>query len=114
MYKRQIFDIAYAANINVIIDNGKLAVWPKDAARTQTPSFVVSPQTGLIGYPTNWMLGVAAKCLFNPNLYTGCMVQLSSSLSFANGTFQAISVSHHIESEMPNGKWFSTFNGVQI
>jgi hypothetical protein len=106
------------------LDDGVLAIWPKGGFRSGSadiPQIVVtapalapliSPATGMRGYPTNWNLGVAITTLFNPKLRIGKLCQVQSSLPFANGTFVMFDISHEIESEMPEGQWSTSFHGV--
>jgi len=108
--RQQMEQCARAANINWTIDNGTLAIWPKNGFRGGAIP-VVSAETGMVGYPTNWNLGVAAKTIFNPQLQIGGLCQMQSILPFANGQFTLFDISHDLESEMPNGQWFTEFHG---
>lgn len=98
---------ARAADIYMTIDRGMLAIWPKNGARTGGDTPIVSPQTGLIGYPTFSSNGIGCAMLFNPLLKPGGFVQVESSLTPACGTFRLTDVSHTLESETPNGQWFT-------
>lgn len=108
--RQQMEQCAQAANINWVIDNGTLAIWPKNGARGGAAP-LISADTGMYGYPTNWNLGVAVKTVFNPQLRIGGICQVQSILPFANGQFTMFDVSHELESEMPNGQWFTEFHG---
>lgn len=108
--KQQMDSCAHAAGINAVIDNGVLAIWPKGGSRgTLTP--LISPDTGMVGYPTNFGAGVAITTLFNPDLQIGKACQVQSSLPFANGKWNMFDIAHELESETPNGQWFTHFHG---
>jgi hypothetical protein len=111
------------------LDNGVLAIWPKGGSRavetplpaSQTivvsappPIPLISPATGMIGYPTNWNLGVAVNTTFDPRLRIGGKCQVQSQLAFANGIFVMFDISHELESEMPNGQWSTSFHGAPV
>lgn len=97
---------AKAAGINWTIDEGTLAIWPAGSSRGgQIP--LISPGTGLVGYPAHTQNGVVITTLFNPSITFGGRVQLESLLTPANGTWTVFAVSHTLESEMPDGDWFT-------
>jgi hypothetical protein len=110
--KQQMEACANAANINWTLDNSILAIWPKGGSRGGAIP-LISPSTGMIGYPTNAGLGgsIAVKTLFNPQLKIGTTCQMQSSLPFANGKFVMFQISHDLESETPNGQWETSFSG---
>ena len=110
----QVQQVAQAAQVEVKIDLGTLAVWPRGGVRKNGAPLVVSPQTGMVGYPTNEYYNLTVDTEFNPQLYLGQQVQVQSSLQFANGTWGVFAVNHSLESEMPDGKWFSNFRGYPV
>lgn len=104
--RMQVESVANAANINWTIDNDTLAIWPKGQSRAGSIP-LISPTTGLVGYPAHTQNGIALQVLFNPAIVFGGRVQVQSALTPANGTWTVFSVRHELESEMPNGKWFT-------
>lgn len=88
-------------------DNGVLAIWPKNGSRGgQVP--IVSPQTGLIGYPTYTAYGLMLRTLFNPSIGFGSKIEVRSSLEPANGEWSVYHLDHDLESLIPRGRWYST------
>jgi hypothetical protein len=73
---------------------------------------LISPATGLVGYPTYSDMGITIKTLFNPFIRLAQLVTVESSLAFANGSWGAYYVRHELESQTPNGKWFTHFTGA--
>lgn len=106
--REQAYQCARDADINVAIDDGVLAIWPKPGARIK-PAITVSPSRGMVGYPTFDVQGIQVKSLFNPGLIFGAKVQMESSLKRASGTWYIYTLYHDLESEMPNGQWFTRF-----
>ena len=116
----QVIRCADAADVNWTVDLGTLIVWPRYGTRsglTGKPYSglvpLISPETGMVGYPSySSMGGIAVKTIFNPFLRIGTKVTVQSSLSFANGTWGAFYIHHELESQMPGGKWFTSFDGA--
>ena len=100
---------ADAAGINVCIDNGKLAIWPKRGARGSTVP-VISPETGMINYPTYTGFGLIVRSLFSKDFVFGGNVQVQSSLQPANKTWYVYQIDHDLESLVHRGQWFSTLS----
>lgn len=92
---------------------GLLAIWPKWGSRGgHVPLIAPPPKGGMIGYPTFNELGVHVMMLYNnPPFGLGQKVQVESSLKPACGVFSAYNLQHELESETPNGKWFTQFDG---
>ena len=104
--------VARAANIEWIIDNGKLAIWPKSGSRGGVIP-LISPETGLVGYPFpsgQGLLGL--RTLFNPTISFGAKIQVQSSITLACGTWTVCHIDHDLESETPNGAWFTMLQGA--
>lgn len=102
--REQALRVAAAANINMSIDVGKLAIWPKGKERgSQVP--VISPETGMIGYPSYTSKGVVVRSLYNPNVAFGSKIQINSSLKPASGQWIVYMLQYHLESQLPNGEW---------
>lgn len=110
--RAQIMECIEDAGINGIIDNGTLAIWPLGGSRGGVVP-LISPDTGMVGYPTYTGVGIIVNALFNPIVKFGGQVQVDSSFSQACGTWNVGKLIHDIESEVPGGKWFSQMNLVQ-
>jgi len=102
----QIRECARGADINFTIETGTLQIWPKGGARnTAIPT--ISPETGLVGYPTLSSNELLLTTLFNPLVKIGGVVQVQSSLQVACGQWIVQQISHSLESETPDGQWFT-------
>jgi hypothetical protein len=107
----QIFNLARAADINAYIDSSTspntLVIWPKLMTRSGNAP-LLSPETGLIGYPKFYDQGAQFRCLFNPNIRLGAPIQVQSSLPPASGQWMVIGpLTHNISAQQPNGPWFT-------
>ena len=118
--RMQMQECAEAGDFNWIIDHstfgdkkGTLAIWPKFGTRGGTP-VLISPDTGMVGFPTFINQGVSIKTLFNPNpsIKYGGQVQVQSSLQPACGLWSIYKLAHELQSETPNGAWFTMIEAL--
>ena len=86
-----------------------LAIWPKGGSRTTLGVPLVSPTTGMIGYPSYSQVGLTVKTIYNPGISLGGQIQIQSSLPKATGTWVVLKVDHALDSLVPDGLWESTF-----
>lgn len=103
---------ARAADINWIIDNNTLAIWPKDGSRGSAIP-LVSPDTGLVGYPTYTGNGIGFICRYNPSIGFGAMVEVKSSLTPACGKWVVYYLAYELESETNGGVWFTRVEAAE-
>jgi hypothetical protein len=98
---------------------GLIVITPKGVAR-QVDTIVLSPQTGLVGYPK--VLGngyLNARSLYNPQFRTLAPVTIQGSdvvidpnlpktlNSLADGSWVVGPLTNTLSAEMPNGPWFT-------
>jgi hypothetical protein len=111
---QQLVDLKNAADCHVIVDGekngGTIAIWPKGGTRGGLIP-LISPETGLVGYPELAEVGISVQTLYNPSLVVGGQFELRSSFDRANGKWQVYQVAHDLESETTGGKWFTTASG---
>jgi hypothetical protein len=102
---RQLMD---KARINMIIDDNTLAIWTKDGSRDPASDpILVSAETGLVGYPSWTAQGLMVKTLYNPSIAYGAAIKIESDIKPANGVWSPFKIDHELESEVPDGRWFS-------
>jgi len=109
----QLKELCRDANINWTIERDILAVWPKDSAR-KVPPIDIGPGLGMVGYPKYSGSGVIIKCLFNPDIIQGGKINVISSLETAQGVWNNTVISHHLESEVPGGGWYTQVAAQRI
>jgi len=95
-----------AANIDVYVEGSTMAITPKGVPRGGLAP-LITPQTGLVGYPTIDKFGINFQCFFTPGIRFGGQVQVQSDVPKANGVWRVYSINHMLESERPGGKWHS-------
>lgn len=115
--------VADAAGIEWgIVGGATLAIWPRGGNRN-TPSVpVISPDTGMIGYPAFTQQGIIVRTLFDPQISFGSLVEVRSSvlssIAQAQQGQQAASsfpsqwavnkLDLALDSLLPKGQWMST------
>lgn len=103
-------DLARAAGCDLYLDDKILAITPPNVPRkTMVP--LISPSSGLIGYPTFDGVGVNFQVMFNPGVTFGGKIKLETDVKQAAGEWVVTSVAHQLESEKPGGAWRSTIRG---
>jgi hypothetical protein len=102
---QQALAIARDGNFNVGIDRGTMVITPPGKARAGD-AFLISPQTGMVGYPMFEQAQVIVRALFNPAVKYQGLVQIQSDLTPANGTWKVTRLEYQLEALMPHGKWF--------
>lgn len=92
--------------IDLYIEHNLIAIAPQGAPRRlKVP--VISPSTGMIGYPIPTMQGVDVKCFYHPSIRFGGLIKIANSvMETCNGDWRVFGVTINIESELPNGNWF--------
>lgn len=107
------------ANVDMVITHGEegrnlMVITPKGVPRGGMIP-LISPSTGLVGYPSysSGLGGLAVKCVFNPFLQLKGLVKIESDLEVANGQWLTFHIAHELESEVPGGHWFSHFQAIR-
>ncbi len=106
----QLRAVTQAAGIQLFAEptDSVIAIAPAGVAR-RTPVWVLSPATGLVGYPVIESRGyINVRSIFNPAFRFGGPVRVEGSdVPRANGDWQAGTLSHMLDALKPGGNWFS-------
>lgn len=104
----QLIKLAEQANFGFMVHKNNVTITPANG--TSGNKIVVSPQTGLVGYPLFTSNQVIVKTIFNPNISWNDIITIQSSLTPACGNWKVYDIEYDLESKTPHGKWFSTFS----
>ncbi|TNH43745.1 baseplate hub protein [Photorhabdus luminescens] len=98
--------LAEAANLRLYIESNTISVTKKGQSRTlKIP--VISPETGLISYPSPTMIGVQFKCFYDPLVRFGGIVRITGSqISICNGDWLVYGIRTILETEQDSAQWF--------
>jgi hypothetical protein len=108
----QMQQCADTGGFEMAVVNRTLAIWPKGGARGKLIP-LVSPQTGLVGYPVRTPIGVTFTTLFNPSINPHSRVELKTSVIQCSGQWNITGMDYVLESEVPHGAWFSYITCLQ-
>jgi len=103
----QLRRLARMARFEYAMDEvGVLAIWPRGKPRDAL-AVDVSERTGLVGFPSFNDKGVVFSSIYNPSFRVNGPVNITSVEEPANGTWYPYNVTHDLESEVPDGRWFT-------
>ena len=88
------------------IEHGLIAITPIGGERAfRIP--VLTPKTGLLGYPVPTQRGIEVRCLWDPMIRFGGVIRIADSImETTNGDWRVFGVTTTLESEIPGGAWF--------
>lgn len=92
--------------IDLYVEQNRISIAPQGSPRRISVP-VLSPDSGMIGYPIATMQGVDVRSLYNPAIRFGGVLRIADSIiENCNGDWRVFGVTLNLESEMPNGNWF--------
>lgn len=100
--------VANAVGCELLIDDNRVRIQPYNKALNGGNAVLLSPDSGMIGYPGFNSDGITAKCLYNPDLELGGLVEVKSIVPGASGTWKITHLKHELVA-FSNGAepWFS-------
>jgi len=108
----QVQACAEMAGIEWTIEDAVLAIWPKGGSRGGLVP-LVSPRTGMVGYPTFFTdakaSGIDVRTQFTTSIRNGGDVKVESELEMATGYWTTWLVAYELDAEVPDGHWFTRF-----
>lgn len=104
--------LAQMCDFDLYIEPKRVAICKKgEAIPIKVP--VISPNTGLIGYPNPSIRGVDFLCIYDPMVRFGGIVTIKDSLiEIANTDWRIFGLVSTLEANIPNGKWESSVNAT--
>lgn len=97
-----------------VCEGGVLAIWmPGQSRDTPTPP-EISPDTGMIGYPSFFPLGLQLRTVFNPLIVFGRRITVKSSLPNSSGPWVVAGLQHSLESRTPDGAWETSVQATPV
>lgn len=104
-------ELAFAADFDLYINDTTVAITNKYSPRAgDIPE--ISPESGMIGYPTFDSIGVTLRTMYNPAIIFGGSISVVSAIEKASGQWTVACLSHLLEAETIGGAWQSTIRGV--
>lgn len=107
----QAVDMARDANIQMVVERGVMAISPAGKPR-ETDEVLISPQTGMKGYPAFRQAAIVVQSLFNPAVKCNGKIRVESDLTPACGVWMVFHIVYELACLVPNGPWFQTMEGT--
>lgn len=94
-------------------EHGLISISPKGQPR-KISKLIISPHSGLLGYPTPNKRGVTFTCLYDAMIRLHAPIEIKDSLiKRCNGEWRIIGAKAFIESNVPNGLWSMDVNATR-
>ena len=91
----------------LLIDDNAFILLPPGQAR-KGDAVVLTPQTGMIGYPTFSSDGIEVTAVFDPAFQLGGLIQVESVVPKASGVWRITKLEHSLSANEPgDGRWES-------
>lgn len=99
--------------IDLYVEHNMISIAPKGAPRNVRVA-VLTPKTGLVGYPIPTMQGIELRCEYDPFIRFGGLIRIRDSIiETANGEWRVFGVTIDLESETPGGRWFMSIKAAR-
>ena len=104
--------LAAMCDFDLYVEQGLIIICKKGTARpVKIP--IISPATGLIGYPEPDQRGISFSCLYDPMIKFGGIITIKDSLiEIANADWRIYGLVSTLEANIPQGKWQSAVNAT--
>lgn len=103
----QLTQACAAAKCDFYVQGDQILVTGRGQPLKTEPAVVLSPSSGLAGFPTYERGGLILNALFDPAFLCGVAIEVQSSVPNATGRWFPYSLLHNLESLKPNGAWFT-------
>lgn len=107
----QALQIARDCNFTIGFDRGTMVIVPPGKSR-QGDAVLVSPDTGMVGYPIFQQAYLIVTKLYDPAIKYQGLIKVKSDLTPACGTWLVNKIVYQLESMVPHGKWFQVMECV--
>lgn len=100
--------VAGMVGCELLVDDNVVKIQPYDKGLDEGNAVLMSKDAGMLGYPTFTSEGIKMRCLYNPDLQLGGMVDVDTVVPGAKGTWKITKLSHSlVANAVSAGDWFS-------
>lgn len=110
----QLAQACAAANADFYAQGDEILVVKAGRPRSSEPSVILSPASGLIGYPMFERSGLSVTALFDPVFLCGTALEVQSVVPNATGRWYPYALYHSLESRTPHGSWMTQLQCVRV
>ena len=107
--------VANMVGCELLIDDNVVKIQPFDKGLDEGNAVLMSKDSGMLGYPTFTSEGISLKCLYNPDLQLGGMIEVDTVVPGAKGTWKITKLSHSlVANAVSAGDWFSSIEASPL
>lgn len=110
----QLAQACQGANADFYVRGNTILVTEGGKPGKDKPSVVLSPGSGLIGYPMYERSGLHVLAIFDPAFECGVPIDVQSIVPNASGRWYPYSMIHILESKVPRGQWLTQLQCLQV
>ena len=105
--------LSHACRFDLYIDQRSISICPIGGSR-ELKIPVITPKTGLIGYPAPDQRGITFSCAYDPLVRFGGIVQIRESIigDVVNQDWRVYGLVATLEANIPQGKWQMNVNAT--
>lgn len=105
-----------AAGCDYYLANDTITVTPRgQPIEGVPPAVLLSPTSGLIGYPVYERAGLNVQALYQPGFDNGVPLEIKGSVvPAANGRWYPYNVVHELDGNTPQGKWITSMKCLRV
>ena len=107
--------VAGMVGCELLIDDNVVKIQPFDKGLDEGNAVLMSKDSGMLGYPTFTSEGISLKCLYNPDLQLGGMIEVDTVVPGAKGSWKITKLSHSlVANAVSAGDWFSSIEASPL
>lgn len=111
----QLAQACQAAHCDFYVQGDEVLITPNNLPRSNIPAVVLSPTSGLVGFPMFEAAGLNVTALFDPAFQCGSALEIKDAIpANAVGRWYPFAMSHELESINPNGRWFTNLRCLKV
>jgi hypothetical protein len=103
------------AKADFYVFNDKILITKAGKPRTVEPAVVLTPSSGMIGYPVFGRDGLTVQAIYQPAFSCGVPIEIKDSIvPHVNGRWFPRAMTIQLDSNLPGGKWDTTMMCNQV
>lgn len=105
----QLREACKAASVDFYFQGKTLVITPLLKPLSDVPAVILSPSSGLIGYPMYTRRGLVVTAIYDPAFQCASAIEIQGSrVKGANGRWYPFSMELDLNANLPNGVWIAT------
>lgn len=110
----QLAQACAAAHADFYAQGDEILIVPAGRPRPSLPVVILTPESGLMGYPMFERSGLNVNALFSPAFLCGTPLEIQSDIPQAVGRWFPYSLFHILESRTPRGSWMTQLQCLRV